>query len=87
MAIWRLQFQDLAGVTSTRDRAWLTRFIAMPDRMLAEKDPIATALFKQYKEIQMPNLGLSRTDIADVIEYIEAQSAALNAATKTGPAK
>ena len=48
---------------------------------------LATALFKQYKEIQMPNLGLSRTDIADVIEYIEAQTAALNAAAKTSPAK
>ena len=59
----------------------------MPDRMPAEKDPIATALFKQYKEIQMPNLGLSRADIADVIEYIEAQTAAVNAATKTSPTK
>ena len=78
---------DLAGLTSTRDRDWLMRFIAMPDRMLAEKDPIATALFKQYKEIQMPNLGLSRTDIADVIEYIEAQTAALNVAAKSSPAK
>jgi len=55
--------------------------------MPAEKDPIATALFKQYKQIQMPNLRLSRTDIADVIEYIEAQTAALNAATKTSPTK
>jgi len=55
--------------------------------MPAEKHPIATALFKQYKQIQMPNLRLSRTDIADVIEYIEAQTAALNAAAKSSPAK
>jgi protein SCO1/2 len=75
---------DLAGVTGTRDRAWLMRFIAMPDRMLAEKDPIATALFKEYKEIQMPNLGLSRADIADVLEYIETQTAAARARQKTG---
>jgi protein SCO1/2 len=78
---------DLAGVTSTRDRAWLMRFIASPDRMLADKDPIATALFKEYKEIQMPNLGLSRADIADVIEYIEAQTAALRAGEKAGTTK
>src|SRR5262249_42956694 len=75
---------DLAGVTSTRDREWLMRFITMPDRMLAEKDPIATALFKEYKEIRMPNLGLSRADVADLLEYIEAQTAASRARDKVG---
>src|SRR6266852_6007187 len=32
---------DLLGVTARRDRAWLTRYIMAPDRMLAEGDPIA----------------------------------------------
>src|SRR5207247_4020711 len=36
---------DLAGVTARRDRAWLVRYITAPDKMLAEGDPIATALF------------------------------------------
>ncbi len=67
---------DLLGVTSTRNRAWLLRFIAVPDQMLAEKDPIATALFKKYKEVQMPNLGLSEADAAFLIDYMEAQTAA-----------
>ena len=68
---------DLLGVTSTRDRAWLRRFIAVPDQMLAEKDPIATALFKKYKEIQMPNLLLSQAEVAILIDYMEAQTAAV----------
>lgn len=67
---------DLLGVTSTRDRAWLRRIIAKPDQLLAEKDPIATALFKKYKEIQMPNLWLSEAEVAILIDYIEAQTAA-----------
>ncbi|HXG94993.1 MAG TPA: SCO family protein [Blastocatellia bacterium] len=81
---------DLLGVTKTRDRAWLARFIAVPDKVLAEKDPIATALFKKYKEVQMPNLGLHEVDVATLIQYMEARTAALNAAepaTKAGPIK
>jgi len=67
---------DLLGVTSTRDRAWLRRIIAVPDQLLAEKDPVATALFKKYKEIQMPNLWLSEAEVSILIDYIEAQTAA-----------
>ena len=32
----------LLNVTDRRDRAWLVRWIKAPDRLLAEKDPIAT---------------------------------------------
>ena len=39
---------DLLGVTAHRDRAWLARMIATPDRLLDEKDPLAMALFAQY---------------------------------------
>jgi protein SCO1 len=67
---------DLQGVTSARDRGWLTRFIEVPDQMVAEKDPIATELFKKYKEVQMPNLRLGDVDTGRVIEFIERRSAA-----------
>jgi|GEM_PF-336957 len=70
---------DLLGVTSTRDRAWLRRFIAAPDQMLAEKDPLAMALFKKYKEIPMPSLRLHEVDVATLIDYMEAQTAAWRA--------
>ncbi len=66
---------DLLGVASSRDRAWLKRFIAVPDQMLAEKDPLATALFKKYNEVQMPNLRLPEEDVNSLIRYIETLSA------------
>lgn len=64
---------DLAGVTTRRDRDWLARWLAAPDRMLAEGDPIATALFGQYKKVPMPNLQLSEADVAALISYMEAE--------------
>ena len=64
---------DLAGVTSRRARAWLTRYVAEPDRVLAEGDPTATRLLAKYKNVAMPNLGLGKDDVAAVLSYIEAQ--------------
>jgi len=49
---------DLAGVTTRRERAWLARYLAVPDQMLAEGDPIALGLLAQYKNVPMPNLRL-----------------------------
>jgi protein SCO1 len=66
---------DLLGVTKTRDRAWLGRFITESQKMLAEKDPVATALFKKYGGIRMPSLGLHEVDVATLIAFIEAQTA------------
>ncbi|HJZ67052.1 MAG TPA: SCO family protein [Blastocatellia bacterium] len=68
---------DLLGVTKTRDRAWLAKFIATPDKMLEEKDPIAAALFRKYKEIRMPNLGLHEVDVTTLIQYLQSQTATL----------
>jgi protein SCO1/2 len=65
---------DLLGITNSRDRAWLTRFIQKPDVMLEEQDPIATALFAQYKQIQMPNLRLGPEDVESVVKFLETQN-------------
>jgi protein SCO1/2 len=70
---------DLAGVTARRDRAWLARYIRVPDEVLAEGDPIATTLFKKYDSVRMPNLRLSRDEVADVLTYIEKTSGAVAA--------
>jgi protein SCO1 len=67
---------DLLGVTKVRERAWLERFITVPDKMLAEKDPIATALFKQYKEVRMPNLNMADIDLKNLMKFLESQSEA-----------
>lgn len=60
----------LAGVTGRRERAWLERWLKEPDKMLAEKDPIALELFRQYHELPMPNLGLNDIDVAALLEYM-----------------
>ncbi|HSB81345.1 MAG TPA: SCO family protein [Candidatus Methylomirabilis sp.] len=67
---------DLQGVTTRRDRAWLTSFIATPDRLLAERDPLALTLFAKYQEVRMPNLRLGDEDVAALLQYLEAQAVA-----------
>ena len=64
---------DLAGVTTRRDRTWLARYLAEPDRMRAEGDPIATALFAKYNNVPMPNLRLSGIEVAGLLSYLETQ--------------
>jgi protein SCO1 len=73
---------DLLGVTNVRDRAWLTRMIVDANKLIEEKDPIATALFKKYKEIRMPPLNLPEADVNTLIEYLKVQTAKLNNAEK-----
>jgi protein SCO1/2 len=68
---------DLAGVTARRERAWLTRYIRVPDQVLAEGDPTATTLLKKYKDVRMPNLRLSSGDAADLLTYVEAQTSVM----------
>ena len=75
---------DLLGVTSVRDLNWLRRTISEPDKLLAEKDPIATALFKQYKEVQMPRLGLAEADINVLIDFMKRETASIRERTKAG---
>jgi len=65
---------DLKGVTTTRDHAWLKRFIATPDRVLADNDPIARALFARYGQVRMPNLSLTEADAEVLIDYIARES-------------
>jgi protein SCO1/2 len=70
---------DLRGVTTVREKAWLARFIQMPDKVLAEKDPIATALFKKYNGVSMPNLRLSKVDAEALVKYLNDASGASEA--------
>lgn len=64
---------DLAGVAAARPAAWLSRWIREPDRMIAERDPVAIAMMARYRNLPMPNLGLSEAETADLIEYMRTQ--------------
>ena len=65
---------DLEGVGQRRPRAWLERWVKEPDRMLADKDPIALAVYNQYNKIAMPNLRLSPKEVAEVLDFIDEES-------------
>jgi protein SCO1/2 len=68
---------DLAGVTRTRDRNWLVRWLKEPDVMLAQKDPLAIALFEQWNRVPMPNLRLNPGEIEHLLSWLEQADAAL----------
>ena len=75
---------DLLGVTSVRDLNWLRRTITEPDKLIAEKDPIAIGLFKKYKEIRMPRLSLPEADVDTLIEFMKKQTASFREREKAG---
>lgn len=65
---------DLLGVTQRRDRAWLSRWIREPDRMLAEREALAVSLFEQYNRVAMPNLRLNQQDTDNLLEFLEKET-------------
>ena len=65
---------DLRGITARRKREWILRMILEPDRLLAERDPIALALAARYTVVRMPNLGVTREDAAALVDYLDAHS-------------
>jgi protein SCO1/2 len=67
---------DLLRVTNERSREWLTKYILGPDKMLAEKDPVAVALFKKYNQVKMPNLHLTPVDVKTLLDYFQSKTAA-----------
>ena len=75
---------DLLGVTATRDREWLARFIVAPDKVVAAGDPIAQTLLARYKGVLMPNLDLGAADADVLIDYMDAQSRAVRTAAPAG---
>jgi cytochrome oxidase Cu insertion factor (SCO1/SenC/PrrC family) len=65
---------DLLGVTQKRDRAWLDRWLSNPAKMLAEKDPIATKLYAEYRNVLMPNFRLSKIEVDALIDYMDVET-------------
>ncbi|HKW76803.1 MAG TPA: SCO family protein [Terriglobales bacterium] len=81
---------DLAGVPSARQHDWLVRFITHPDKMLQENDPVATALYKRFNQVNMPSLSLTEKDAESLINYINSRTAALKPVAKAeiaGPSR
>lgn len=70
----RLLGPDLLNVTKRRERTWLARWLREPDKMLAEKDPIAVELFAKHQKVAMPNFSLNEKDVNNLIDYLETES-------------
>ncbi|RMH19766.1 MAG: electron transporter SenC [Acidobacteria bacterium] len=75
---------DLYKVTERRDRAWLERWLKAPDEMLAEKDPLAMALYARYNNVPMPNMQLNDVETQAILEHIEKESARVEKHVKMG---
>jgi protein SCO1/2 len=81
---------DLRNVTLNRSKAWLNSFIADPARAMAKNDPIATALYKKYNELLMPDLKLSDVDLQALVGFLtekDLQGRGKGRQTPTGTAK
>ncbi len=65
---------DLLGVTRQREPAWLNRWIREPDRMLAEKDPVAVELYQRFDKIPMPNLRLDDQAARAIIGFLQEET-------------
>ena len=61
---------DLAGVTARRSKAWLTKWLKSPERML-ESDADAKAMLQEYAGVPMPNQNLSDAEIRQYIRYFQ----------------
>jgi len=67
---------DLEGVSDQREPEWLSRWIAEPDVMLAEGDPIAVDMLAEFNNVPMPNLDLSDAEVASLVAYLGTRSGA-----------
>lgn len=76
---------DLFDIASRRSRDWLHQFISNPRELRAAGDPQALAVSEKYKGVIMPDLGLERVDVDDVLSYIELRSKAEHAREKSQP--
>ena len=72
---------DLKGIVDTVDPETVRRFIAEPDKLIAEGDPAVKALVAKYHGIQMPNLGLTAADVGALVAYLETQGTAATTTT------
>jgi protein SCO1 len=73
---------DLRGVTDRRERVWLARYIADAPQVLSSGDPVAAALHNKYKKVVMPYLGLSASQVAEVMSFLDARNAAIAKGTQ-----
>ncbi len=64
---------DLKGVTVRRQRPWLLKFIRSSQRVIAGGDPVATELFRTFKQQRMPDwTDLTPQDVNTILDWLAA---------------
>lgn len=62
---------DLKGVTERRQRAWLVKFIRSSQAVIDGGDPVAVALFQEFKQQRMPDwTELSDEQIGGLLDWL-----------------
>ena len=59
----------MQGIYERRSPEWVMNILLNPTEML-KKDPIASALLKEYNNIQMLNQNLSEAEARAIAEYL-----------------
>lgn len=62
---------DLLGVTTRRQKAWMSGFVRNPTSYLDGGDPIANELLGKFKNVRMPEQPLTDEEFAGVYAYLE----------------
>jgi nitrate reductase gamma subunit len=62
---------DLKGVNERRQRPWLLKFVRSSSTVIASADPIATALFTEFKQQRMPDWSdLSEEQVGSILDWL-----------------
>lgn len=77
---------DLAGLLQRRERTWIEKYLAAPERVRGAQDPTAAELSKRFGAVRMPNLGLSEADISDLMSFLGSAGVSGHALAATGGA-
>ena len=72
---------DLMHVVDRRQRSWLARWLSDPEKMVADRDPVALQLYGEWDEVLMPNLRLNEVEVEALIEFMAAESRRVQQAT------
>src|SRR5882724_11411148 len=65
----KLAGPDLAGVTERRSHDWLKRWLKNPTDLIGS-DSIADAMVVEAKNVKMPNLHLSDSDVDALLNFL-----------------
>jgi len=65
---------DLFNISKRRGHLWLVRWLMEPDKVLAEKDPLAMELLARYNNLPMPNMRLDKKDTQALLDYVDDES-------------